>query len=488
MEAHALGSGRLERARPRPPRLLAGDERLVAAVRAGSEDAFAAIFDRYHRQILSFCRHMLGNREESEDAVQATFLSAYRDMVDSKKAIQLRPWLYAIARNHCLSVLRARRESTSLDDVEPSVDGLAAEVQRRADLRDLLRDLARLPDDQRAALVLSEVGALSHDDIAGVLDCPREKVKALVFQARSALAADRAARDTPCADIRQQLATLRGGALRRGTLRRHLRDCPGCRDFQAQVKRQRAAMALLLPVVPSVGLRAGVLNAVHAAHAGGAAAGAGATAGGGAALAGGSAATGGSLGGALAGGGAAKLRVGAALLAGGVGSSVAAIEATHPGAAGPASKHAPAATTGLTPGSPTGPASRASTTATGDVPPDFAPTRARGQQALAAQGLGVANGQLAKGVHGRSDTAPGNAGTSAGGAGTSPGGAGNSPGLASTSPGKAGTNPRTDHASSTTSGGGSSQAGTRSNRTGSNRSSDVTSNANGVVAGLTASQ
>ena len=309
-----------------------------------------------------------------------------------------------------------------------------------------------------------------------------------MFQARSALAADRAARDTPCADIRQQLATLRGGALRRGTLRRHLRDCPGCRDFQAQVKRQRAAMALLLPVVPSVGLRAGVLNAVHAAHAGGAAAGAGATAGGGAALAGGGAATGGSLGGALAGGGAAKLLVGAALLAGGVGSSVAAIEATHPGAAGPASKHAPAATTGLTPGSPTGPASRASTTATGDVPPDFAPTRARGQQALAAQGLGVANGQLAKGVHGRSDTVPGNAGTSAGHAGTSLGRAGDSPGLASTSPGKAGTSPRTDHASSTTSGGGSSQAGTRSNRNGSNGSSDVTSNANGVVAGLTASQ
>jgi hypothetical protein len=369
-----------------------------------------------------------------------------------------------------------------LDDVEPSVDGLAAEVQRRADLRDLLRDLARLPDDQRAALVLSEVGALSHDDIAGVLDCPREKVKALVFQARSALAADRAARETPCADIRQQLATLRGGALRRGTLRRHLRDCPGCRDFQAQVKRQRAAMALLLPVVPSAGLRAGVLNAVHAAHAGGAAAGAGATAGGGAALAGGGAATGGSLGGALAGGGAAKLLVGAALLAGGVGSSVAAIEG-----AGPASKHAPAATTGLTPGSPTGPASRASTTATGDVPPGFAPTRVRGQQAL-AQGLGVANGQLARGVHGRSDTAPGNAGTSAGHAGTSLGRAGDSPGLAGTSPGKAGTSPRTDHASSTTSGGGSSQAGTRSNRTDSNGSSDVTSNANGVVAGLTASQ
>src|SRR5947207_505822 len=94
-----------------------------------------------------------------------------------------------------LSVLRARRESTSIDDVEPSVDGLTAEVQRRQDLREMLADLARLPDEQRAALVLSEVGALSHEDVAAILDCPRERVKALVFQARSSLVASRTARE-----------------------------------------------------------------------------------------------------------------------------------------------------------------------------------------------------------------------------------------------------------------------------------------------------
>src|SRR4051794_25115372 len=197
MEAHAVGAAPMERMPLGPLRRLVGDEKLVAAVRAGHQDAFETIFDRYHRQILSFCRHMLGNRDESEDAVQATFLSAYRDMVSSEKELQLRPWLYAIARNQCLSVLRARRESISIDDVEPSVDGLAAEVQRRQDLREMLGDLARLPDQQRAALVLAEVGALSHEDVAAVLDCPRERVKALVFQARSSLAASRTARETP---------------------------------------------------------------------------------------------------------------------------------------------------------------------------------------------------------------------------------------------------------------------------------------------------
>ena len=79
--------------------------------------------------------------------------------------------------------------------------------------------------------MLSELGDLSHDEIAEVLGVRRDKVKALVFQARESLAGWRAARETPCAEIREQLATLRGGALRRATLRRHLARCPGCRAF-----------------------------------------------------------------------------------------------------------------------------------------------------------------------------------------------------------------------------------------------------------------
>src|SRR4051794_36181958 len=89
---------------------LAADERLVALVRQGSQPAFEVIYDRHHRGILSFCRHMLSSREEAEDAVQHTFMAAYGDLVGSEKDIQLRAWLYAIARNRCLSILRSRRE------------------------------------------------------------------------------------------------------------------------------------------------------------------------------------------------------------------------------------------------------------------------------------------------------------------------------------------------------------------------------------------
>jgi RNA polymerase sigma factor (sigma-70 family) len=322
---HEAGIGLLGDARPRrgvPARLLrlASDERLVEHIRAGSEPAFEALFDRHHRGILGFCRHMLGSVEEAEDAVQHTFLAAYRELVGSDKQVNLRPWLYTIARNRCLTTLRTRGRQAAGELVDPPTEHLAAEVERRHELRDLLRDVAGLPEDQRAALVLAELGDMSHDEIADVLDCRRDKVKALVFQARSSLIASRTAREIPCAEIREQLANLRGGSLRRNELRRHVSECPGCREFRQQVRAQRRDLALVLPVAPTVGLKSAVF--------GGAAAGGRAATGGGAAT------------GALA----AKVLVVAALAGGG---TVAVREAAKPSAA-PAPRTTPAETRTLT--------------------------------------------------------------------------------------------------------------------------------------------
>ena len=171
---------------------------------------------------------MLGSRDEAEDALQQAFVSAHADIVSSDKPIRFKAWIYTIARNRCLSILRSRREQPSDDIDRVSTAGLGDEVQHRADLRELLADMQELPDDQRDALILSELGDLSHAEVAEVIDCEVAKVKSLVFQARSGLLERREARETPCHEIREQLATLRGGSLRRGPLRRHLKACPGC--------------------------------------------------------------------------------------------------------------------------------------------------------------------------------------------------------------------------------------------------------------------
>jgi RNA polymerase sigma factor (sigma-70 family) len=260
---------------------LAGDDRLVEQIRRGNEAAFAVAFERHSGPILSFCRHMLGSREEAEDAVQHTFAAAYSNLLEDEREIRLKPWLYAIARNRCLSLLRARREQAS-DELEIETIGLQEQVQNRAELRDILRDLGDLPDEQREALLLAELGDLPHAEIAGVLDCEVARVKALVFRARSGLMERRDARDTPCAEVREQLANLRGGSLRRSEIKHHLRVCEGCREYRAEVRRQRTLLAAALPVVPTTGFKGGVLGAILG-YGGG-------SAGGGAAAAGGSSA------------------------------------------------------------------------------------------------------------------------------------------------------------------------------------------------------
>jgi RNA polymerase sigma factor (sigma-70 family) len=297
-------------------------------ISAGHTAAFETVYDRHHRGLLAFCRHLLSSKEEAEDALQHTFASAYRALTgDGTPPIALKPWLYTIARNRCLTVLRARRPQEVTDDEQGDatvVSGLAEAVQQRADLRDLVSDLHRLPDDQRAALVLFEMGDNSHAEIAEVLSVSREKVKALVFQAREGLLRARTARDTPCAEIRRDLSSRTRALPRRGVVRGHLDRCAACAAFDLEVRRQRAALAIILPVVPSLELKGSVLGPML---------------GGGASIAGGSAALAG--GGAVgAGAGAAGLASaggaagGASVAAGGIGGGGGAVAAIASGASG----------------------------------------------------------------------------------------------------------------------------------------------------------
>jgi RNA polymerase sigma factor (sigma-70 family) len=296
---HAPPSGR----HGRSYRLLAiaSDELLVRRVRAGSEAAFSVLYERHYRKLLSFCRHMLGSADEAEDAVQQAFVNALQDMQRHEKDLNFRPWLFRIARNLCISAMRARRHDVELTETEPSLVGLSQQVADRRELRELLRDLSRLPLEQREALVLAELHGNSHAEVAEILGCEREKVKSLVFQARNSLMRNREAREVSCDEIRRQLSVLRGGSLRRGVIRRHLKECEGCRRFHGEVKRQRQALALVLPVIPSATLKLGAASAAAAVGLkGGTAAGGAAAAGGGAAAA--TAAAGGSTaGGALSG-------------------------------------------------------------------------------------------------------------------------------------------------------------------------------------------
>jgi len=299
----------------RPTPSVAKDAELIERVRDGDERAFEAIFKAHHAPLLAYARHMLGNQEEAEDALQQAFIRTHKALLGGTVPRELRPWLYAVVRNCCLSAIAARRPVAELEDHAGNLVGLCEEVREREDLRELLADIGRLPEDQRSALLLAELDDLSHQSIATIVGCPVSKVKALIYQARSTLIADRQARNTSCREIREELAVARAGQLRRGPLRRHLSLCVGCRDFQRALATQSAGLAAKIlshtAVHAAGGLgQAGALGS--AVTPAGALTGAG-TATGTAASGAGAAATGGTTSALLGGGVAAKVAVGGAV-------------------------------------------------------------------------------------------------------------------------------------------------------------------------------
>ena len=137
----------------------------------------------------------------------------------------------------------------------------AREVERREALEEVVRDIVALPAEQRAALALFELGDMSQTEIAEALACKPEKVKALVFQARTSLTSQREARSASCASVREKLATFHGGALNQRMIRLHLRHCRPCTAYRDELRDRRRKLALLLPVLPLPGMREAVLGA-----------------------------------------------------------------------------------------------------------------------------------------------------------------------------------------------------------------------------------
>ncbi len=314
MEASALthASQRGLLARRSPLLRLQGDERLIAMARSENAGAFETIVDRYQGRLLGFCRQMLGSTEDAEDVLQEVFVNAYRAMLADEREINLRPWLYRIARNRCLNHLRKpTADAQESMDMVPAVDAAstAEKVHNREEFRQLLTDVGKLPETQRSALMLREMDAMSYEEIAQAMDTSVPSVKSLLVRARISLAEASQARQLTCGEVRLALAEAAEG-LRKvsGPARRHVRECEECADFRSQVRSNNKVLAALFPVGPLLALKGFIVSKLGLG--GGAGAGAGAGGGAGAAAGVGASATAtatgaGGVGAALSGGGAA---------------------------------------------------------------------------------------------------------------------------------------------------------------------------------------
>jgi RNA polymerase sigma factor (sigma-70 family) len=315
---HASRRGLL--ARRSPLLKLQGDAKLIAMTRNGNPGAFEAIVDRYQPRLLGFCRQMLGSTEDAEDVLQEVFVNAYKAMLADDREINLRPWLYRIARNRSLNHLRKpTADAQESMDMVPEVEAAstAEKVHNREEFRQLLADVKKLPETQRSALLLREMDALSYEEIAAAMETTVPSVKSLLVRARISLAEASQARLLTCGEVRVELSEAAEG-LRKvsGPVRRHVRECEECADFRSQVRSNEKVLAALFPaggllalkgfIASKLGLGGGGTAGAGAAGAGAAGAGAGAGAVGagagavGAALGGGAASGGiGAIGGAI---------------------------------------------------------------------------------------------------------------------------------------------------------------------------------------------
>jgi RNA polymerase sigma factor (sigma-70 family) len=258
----------------------------------GYDDAFGTLHDRYRQRLLAYTRQMLGpSRSDAEDVLQDVFLRAYGALRNDDRPVTLRAWLYRVAHNRCIDHLR-RPLPPAAEIYElsrtPTHDP-QAETVRREDLRRLVQDVQRLPEQQRSALLMRELDGLSYAELADALDTSVPAIKSLLVRARVGLVEAEEARDTACVEIRADLVRSHGRGVRTsGRSRRHLRDCDACREYRQGLRGVDAGLAAIVPggagPLAAVAKLLGIGGASSGAAAG---AGAGAGAGGTAAVAGG---------------------------------------------------------------------------------------------------------------------------------------------------------------------------------------------------------
>ena len=178
------------------------EDRLVARVRNGDEDAFEKLVLENQKKVYNLALRMVGNEDDAFDMSQEAFIKAYNSILCFRGDCRFSVWLYRLTTNVCLDFLRSegRRSHTSLSYEDDSDEDRELEIPderfspetavEKKELREAVgRGLMRLPKDYRAILLLREIDGLSYEEIGQALDLEEGTVKSRIFRARKKLCA-----------------------------------------------------------------------------------------------------------------------------------------------------------------------------------------------------------------------------------------------------------------------------------------------------------
>ena len=176
----------------------------LARVAAGDTGAFTGLVEAHQERLLRLCERLLGDPEEARDAAQEVFLKAFRKAGEVRPMGQVYTWLYRIAVNLCLNKLRRRKlvrflrfetdpeelDAPAFDPPDARPDPISALESRRR-WQSTRKAIAKLPDNQRAVLILVRFEGLSYRQTAEVLGITEGAVESRLFRAMRRIEADR---------------------------------------------------------------------------------------------------------------------------------------------------------------------------------------------------------------------------------------------------------------------------------------------------------
>ncbi len=178
------------------------DEKIIREILNRNIDAYKVLVDRYADAITNLCWRYLGSQEEAEDATQDVFLKAYQALEQWEPKAKFKTWLYRIAINHCLNLLKRRQkvsfQSLSIRNSEKD-EGILSDPpsreedaetgfikkQRQRTIQNLIREL---PINQRHVIILFYYQNLSYKEVAEVLNISINSVESRLFRAKQNLA------------------------------------------------------------------------------------------------------------------------------------------------------------------------------------------------------------------------------------------------------------------------------------------------------------
>ena len=162
------------------------DEAAIAAAQAGNQDAFRVLVERHSRAVFRLAYRMTGNEQDAEDVVQEAFLRAYRQLHRYESRASFATWVYRIAANYSLDLIRGRKKVEGdgilehLRESSPGPDRVYASGRMQETVDQALESLSQ---QERTAFVLRHFEGLSIDEISGVMGVGNNAAKHSIFRA-----------------------------------------------------------------------------------------------------------------------------------------------------------------------------------------------------------------------------------------------------------------------------------------------------------------